>query len=115
MRLAIVGNRDYHNYEMIKEKVDYIRGQMVITEIVSGGAPGVDALAKRYATENKLQYTEFPADWEKYGKAAGPLRNTQIVEYSDFVIAFPQGKSPGTRDTIAKAEKEGKLIMVYEL
>lgn len=121
MKVAIVGSRDYHNYETIKNTMDRIkynlkRLQLVeITEIVSGGAPGVDTLAQRYAEENKLQFKVFPADWAQFGKAAGPMRNQQIVDYSDYVVAFPMGPSRGTRDTIMRASKVNKMALLVEL
>lgn len=74
MKIAIVGSRDYHKYDIIKTTMDQIRENMKkqgleIIEIVSGGASGVDTLARQYAEENKLQFKEFHADWAQYGKA----------------------------------------------
>lgn len=120
MKIAIVGSRDYHKYDIIKTTMDQIRENMKkqgleIIEIVSGGASGVDTLARQYAEENKLQFKEFPADWAQYGKSAGPMRNQQIVNYSDYVVAFPSGPSHGTRDTIKRAIKVGKLALIVEL
>jgi hypothetical protein len=115
MKLAIVGSRDYHNYITIKSAVDQIRKHVEVTEIVSGGAPGVDALAKRYAEEEKIKYVEFPADWKSYGKAAGPMRNQQIVDYCDKVVAFPADHSPGTNDTIKRATNVEKLLATIKV
>lgn len=115
MKLAVVGNRNYTNYITIKSAIDQIRTHVAVTEIVSGGATGVDALAKRYATEEKIKYVEFPADWATYGKAAGPLRNQQIVDYCDRVLAFPTDNSPGTQDTIKRATNANKILAVIKV
>jgi hypothetical protein len=76
-------------------------------EIISGGADGADAMAKRYAHARGWPYREFPADWKKWGKAAGILRNRDIVRHADQVIAFWDGESRGTAHTIETANREG--------
>jgi len=116
MKLAIVGGRDYNDYDEVKGYVfKYFRDLTYSPyEIVSGGANGVDALAKRLAEEYKLKYTEFPADWNKHGKAAGPIRNEQIMQYTDKVIAFWNGESKGTMSAINLARKHKKdTIIIY--
>lgn len=82
-------------------------------EIVSGGASGVDFCGEKYANKRKLKLTIFPAEWDKYGKAAGYIRNKQMAEYSDRLIAVWDGKSRGTADMIKQMEELGKPVYVY--
>ena len=101
MRIAIVGSRNV-NIDSITEFV------ADNDEIVSGGAIGVDQYAANYAREHGLKLTEFLPEYEKYGRAAPILRNKQIVDYADKIIAFWDGKSKGTLSVIKYAEKTGK-------
>jgi hypothetical protein len=117
MNLAIVGSRDFTDYDWFTQQVEQILNEWdteteSIKCIISGGARGVDSLAKRYATEHDIKLIEFPADWQKFGKSAGPKRNTQIVEACDHLIAFPSKEGRGTQDSIAKAEKAGVVTHV---
>lgn len=82
-------------------------------EIISGGAQGVDFLAELYAKKHSLQFTEFRADWEQFGKRAGFLRNTQMAEYADALIAIWDGKSKGTFHMISEMVKRNKPVFVY--
>ena len=81
-------------------------------EIVSGGARGADGLAKAFAYDNGLAYKEFTANWEKHGPHAGMLRNSEIVKRADSVLAFWDGKSNGTADTINKAVAAKKPVTI---
>ena len=96
---------------MIESQID----EKQIVAIVSGGAKGVDFLAKRFAEDKKINFVEFLPDYKNYGKAAPVIRNSLVVECSDKVIAFPSGKSRGTLDAIRKAKKAGKLLKVIEV
>jgi len=82
-----------------------------ISKIVSGGATGADALAESYAKLRDIPIQVFPADWDTHGRAAGPIRNRQIVKASDLIVAFWDGKSPGTRSTKGLTEKAGKPFL----
>lgn len=111
-RLAIVGSRDFPYLWMVGRYLDEKRP----AEVVSGGAKGVDTAAERWANKNGVPFKKFPADWNKYGKGAGFVRNQQIVDYANCVVAFQYNKSNGTADTITKALKAEKLrevISVY--
>lgn len=107
MKLAIVGSRDFNDYEKMKSilwDLFHIRQSTVPKDIIiSGGARGADTLAKKYAEEEKQEYIEFLPDWNTLGKAAGFIRNQQIVNACDIVLAFWDGKSKGTEDTLNKA------------
>jgi hypothetical protein len=108
MKLAVIGSRSFKDYDLLKA---CLKG-LAISEIVSGGAAGADRLAERYAAEHKIPIRVFTANWEKFGRAAGPIRNKEIVDYADKVIAFWDGRSPGTRRSIRLAERAGKLLAV---
>ena len=114
-KVVIAGCRDYDNYEEAKLYIDFclsnIRKQNNIV-IVSGCASGADAIGERYAKENGLQVEKHPADWKKYGRAAGPKRNKQMAEVSDYVICFWDKKSEGTKSMIEYAKKCGKPVRI---
>ena len=116
MKLAIVGSRGFNDYEFLREKIlDLIEeNEIVVNEIVSGGAKGVDTLAEEFAEDLDYEITVFEADWKGLGRKAGPLRNTQIVEYSDIVVAFWDGESRGTLDSITKAKSLGKEVHIIK-
>ena len=109
MKTIIAGGRDFHDYEFLKAHVD----PNGVTEIVSGTAPGADTLGERFAFENNIPVTRFLADWDKYGKSAGPIRNRQMAKYGDQLIAFWDGKSRGTKNMIETMREYDKPITVY--
>jgi hypothetical protein len=84
-----------------------------MTELISGGAPGPDRIAEEVAKGRGIKTTIFPAEWDKLGKQAGFLRNAIIIKEASFVVAFWDGKSRGTLDTIKKAVSAGKQVHVY--
>ena len=109
MKLAIVGSRSIQKIELRP----YLPER--ITEIVSGGAKGVDTYAKEYALKNGLPFTEFLPQYEKYGRGAPLRRNLQIISYADMVIAFWDGRSRGTKFVIEQCQKCGKKLIVYKI
>ncbi len=118
MRLAIVGGRDFGNYELLEsilwDLLRMRRGNNPKDIIVSGGAKGADSLAKKYAVDEYLEYVEYLPEWDKYDKSAGFLRNQTIVNNCDMVLAFWDGVSRGTADTIEKAKRAMKpTFIVY--
>lgn len=113
MRLAIVGSRHYNDKTKFNTTVtSFIEEHGVPDVIISGGAQGADALAETYAREHSIPVEVYHADWSKYGKRAGPIRNSQIVKAATHVIAFPLSDSVGTYDTITKATKDGLYVMI---
>ena len=106
MKLAIVGSR---NVEILDIEKYMPEG---ISEIVSGGAKGADALAKEFAEKNGIKYTEFQPKYNLYGKAAPLKRNDEIADYADRAIAFWDGKSKGTKNVVGLFRKRGKEIDV---
>lgn len=106
MKLAIVGCRNC-------PPIDIASCLSEISEtIVSGGAKDVDTYAKNFANKNKIPLIEFLPEYEKYGRQAPILRNIKIVENSDSVLAFWDGKSPGTKFTIDYAKRKGKSCKI---
>lgn len=101
MRVGVVGSRDYPSYDIIR----YTLSRISISLLVSGGGGNADLGGERYADENGIEKLIFPADWKQFGKGAGFIRNTDIVKNSDVIIAFWDGKSRGTQDTLRKAIK----------
>lgn len=85
-----------------------------IDEVVSGTAKGIDSLGEAWAKKNKIPIKQFPANWDLHGKMAGYLRNKEMVEYADALIAITRG-SKGTRLTIDLAEKKGMQMFVKEI
>lgn len=111
MKIAIVGSRAFADKQAFLTFACALGDD---TEIVSGGArSGPDMWAREFAQAMGCPYTEFPADWSKYGRRAGALRNQQIVDYADEVVAFWDGTSPGTEITIDMARRAGKPCRVF--
>lgn len=85
-----------------------------ITQVVSGGAKGVDALGEEWAYKNHRQLIVFPADWDTYGRTAGIRRNISMAAYADACIAIWDGSSTGTKHMIMEANRQGLKLFVYE-
>ncbi len=114
MRITIGGCRDFNDYEIFKKFVaENIEkcGADGIT-ILSGHCSGVDAMAERYAEENGYALEIHPADWKKYGRAAGPKRIKDMVAVCDEIIEFWDGKSKGTKNLIQTAKKLQKSVLI---
>ena len=114
MKLAIVGSRYFTDYDLFKSKLSEFN-LTDIELIISGGAKGADKLAQRYAKDNNIKMKVFEADWNGYGKAAGPRRNTLIVKNCTHLIAFKAKDSIGTLDSIRKANFYKKDVIVFDI
>jgi len=110
MRTIIAGSRDFHDYQTVVDAIEESR--FTITTVISGGAKGVDALGERYAEEMNINLKIFRADWEKNGRAAGPIRNRKMAENADALIAVWDGQSRGTKNMIETATKLGLMVYV---
>ena len=106
MKLAVIGSRD-----LIIDDLEYYLPEEV-TEIVSGGAKGIDTCAREYASANGLKLTEFLPEYKKYGRGAPLLRNIEIIDYADEVLAFCNGTSRGTKYVIDQCKKKNKKVTV---
>lgn len=114
-RIIIAGSRDFDNYELLREKVSKIIEEKRKTHqiiIISGKARGADRLGERFAHENAFNIDEYPADWDTYGKRAGYLRNKDMSENADALIAFWDGKSSGTKHMIDLAKQKNLPIRI---
>ena len=113
MNIAIVGGRDFNDYTLLKESIlAYIDAHEKPENIVSGGAKGADTLATQFATEMGIPVLIFKPDYQRYGRGATLVRNTQIIENAEVVFAFWDGQSKGTKDSIKKAEKLEKELYI---
>lgn len=110
MKTIIAGGRDFNDYELLKESINKL--DIDISEIISGKSKGTDSLGEKFANENSILIREFPANWDSYGRAAGPIRNKEMANYSDVLIAFWDQKSRGTKSMINLAKKQGLTIYV---
>lgn len=109
MRVAVIGSRKLK----VNDLENYLPADT--TEIISGGAHGVDTSAREYALAHKIKLTEFLPDYDKYGKAAPLKRNISIIENSDLVLAFWDGVSHGTKFVIDSCKKRNIPIIIYDL
>ena len=124
MRIIIAGSRTINKESYVETAVAQAFNKWmsenqdewqnyIAPEIVSGGAQGVDFLAELYAKKHTLKFTEFKANWKANGRAAGFLRNTQMAEYADALIAVWDGKSKGTFHMMSEMVKRNKPVFIY--
>ena len=107
MKVAVVGSRNLE----VKNLGDYLPAE--VTEIVSGGAKGVDTSAREYAKEHGIKLTEFLPEYSRYKRGAPLKRNIQIVEYADMVLAFWDGQSRGTKYVIDYCKEHEIPLKIY--
>lgn len=112
-KVIIAGGRDFNDYETLKQTCDFYLSQTQkrIT-IISGKAKGADTLGERYAQERGFKISAYPADWDQFGKSAGFIRNKQMAEEADALIAFWDGASKGTASMIDLANKKNLIVAV---
>lgn len=117
-RLVVAGCRDYNDYSVasveIEKHIQTLDANRSVI-IISGCAEGADKLGERYATEHHLNIERYPAEWEKYGKYAGPKRNAQMAKVADGVLVFWDGKSRGTKNMIENAKKANKPYVIINI
>ena len=82
--------------------------------IISGHARGADTLGERFAREQGHGLEIYPADWDSFGKRAGFIRNSRMVAIADAAVAFWDGASHGTLDTIKKMQADNKPVTVFD-
>ena len=107
MRVLVCGGRDFKDYPFLCRTLGVVDSKEGIDTIISGAAKGADTLAADWAAMNWAYLEEYPAQWDKYGRKAGPIRNKQMLDEGqpDLVIAFPGGH--GTDNMCKQAEKAG--------
>ena len=107
MKVAVIGSRNLIVNNLEKYLPEYT------TEIVSDGAKGIDRCARQFALVHGIKLTEFLPDYNAYGKQAPLIRNLKIIDYSELVIAFWDGKSHGTKYVIDNCRKKQKPVKIY--
>jgi hypothetical protein len=110
VKTIVAGSRDIVDIKPIR--IAFKRCSWEITEVVSGTARGVDRMGEQVAEELGIPVKRFPADWDKFKKAAGHIRNAEMAKYADALIAIWDGESPGTANMIAQMRKLGKRVFV---
>ena len=100
IKVIIAGGRHFNDYNLLKQKLNYLLQNQKQVIIVSGKAKGADTLGETYAKEFGHLVEEYPADWDKYGKSAGYKRNTKMAMNATHLVAFWDGASKGTKNMI---------------
>jgi len=118
MKYIIAGGRDFKNRNLMYAVMNTIKKYSPsvgkpITEVVSGDAIGADSLGVEWASVNTIPVRHFPAEWDKYGKSAGFIRNAEMGDYADAAICFWNGESKGTKHMIDTMKRLGKPCYVY--
>jgi hypothetical protein len=114
VRLLICGDRDWSGGDVIREIIARFQPDVII----EGEARGADTLARLAGENLGIEVLRFPADWDTYGKAAGPIRNSQMLREGkpDVIIGFHYNinESKGTRDMLTRAKKAGKAAFIFD-
>lgn len=113
MRVLVCGGRHYADTDMVREVLSFLELRPGVDVIVHGDATGTDALAKRWAWAVEVKEEAHPADWRKHGRAAGPIRNEEMLKTGiDLVVAFPGGR--GTEDMVRRARRVNVVVLRVE-
>ena len=108
MKTIIAGGREFSDYEKLSE----VMSAFDVSVVVSGKARGADSLGEKWARENGKPVEEYPANWDLYGKRAGYIRNQQMADNAEALVAFWDGKSRGTQHMINIAKEKGLTVHV---
>ena len=110
MRIIVCGGRDFSDRDFLNRTLDQCAKSYVIDAIIEGNSRGADRMAGFWARKHGIDNLKYPPDWDRYGPAAGPMRNQEMIDdgRADALIAFPGGK--GTADMIARAKKAGLAV-----
>lgn len=109
MKIGVIGSRTFSDYTLLEKTLNQFKS---IDLIVSGGAKGADLLSEKYAKEYNINTLIHYPDWNEHGRMAGFVRNSDIVNDSDIVIAFWDKKSKGTRDSIKKCHNKNTPVYI---
>ncbi len=122
MKLIIAGSRTFNDYERLEKVCNWFLIDSACSGIeygniivVSGGAKGADELGKTYAKKHGFSIKQFPAEWDKYGKSAGAIRNAEMADFANHCICFWDGKSAGTKNMIEVAKEQGLKLHVERI
>lgn len=111
MKTIIAGGRDFTDIEFFDKCIGTYNEP--ISAVICGMAKGADTLGLNYAIQHDIPVGEFPADWARYGRGAGPIRNKQMADNADALIAFWDGRSRGTWNMIQLAQKFNLEVTIY--
>ncbi len=114
VRTIIAGSRRITDPAIVGKAVE--ASGFDVSVVVSGCAPGVDSLGEAWAKENGIPIDPHPAEWSKYGRRAGPIRNQRMIDYgkAEALVAIPDDKSIGTLDMIQRAKRHGLHVYIHE-
>lgn len=122
IKLIIAGDRRMTDYNLLASWAEVVDAGLAessqgnyVCQVVSGGARGADQLGEMWAEEEGREFIEFPANWSKYGKAAGIMRNIEMANYADMLLAFPAADSVGTVHMVEAMRREGKPALVVPI
>jgi hypothetical protein len=115
VKTIIAGSRNFNDVNFLEKCMEEVRAEFPITEIISGGASGADALGEQwaFAQVDPIPIRVFRAEWDKYGKAAGPIRNGEMATYGDLLVLFWDGKSRGSKNMLESMKTLGKPTKVF--
>ena len=105
LNIVICGSRNFHNYAELEKVLDGILAGVNVKHIITGDARGTDEIAHYYGKIKGYNTLKFRANWTKFGRKAGPIRNRQMAEVAHATIAFWDGASPGTKNMLAEARR----------
>ena len=112
MKVIIAGSRGFSDFQLLYAKCEEVLANSTDVEIVSGTAKGADKMGEHYASLRGFGVKLFPADWNKHGKAAGYLRNKEMADYADVLIAFWDGESRGTQHMVNLAKERNLAVHI---
>lgn len=116
MRLIIAGSRSITDIEHVQQVMRFaVSAGCCLIEVVSGCAPGVDQLGEQWAAQNGIPVRQFPADWARYPRRAGRMRNAEMANYADALVAIWDGASSGTRHMVQTMQALGKPVYIHKV
>lgn len=116
MRVLICGSRDWTDVAAIRAALCHVMAENHVELVIDGAARGADSLGHETAVKWNIPTARFPANWQQYGKAAGPIRNQQMLDEGkpDLVLAFyDPATSRGTKDMVQRARKAGVTVIEH--
>lgn len=117
MRVLVCGGRDYDDPDYLRRELTKLHRELNFDVVIDGTANGADSMAHDWANDWGIETLRFPADWKRYGRAAGPVRNRQMLVEGkpDLVVAFHKAlsTSKGTKDMVEQARKAGVTTIIY--
>ena len=111
MRTIIAGCRTATDFQDVQKAIE--DSEFDISVVISGAARGADKLGEEWAARNNISIERYPANWDKYGRSAGPIRNGEMAKVADALIALWDGQSRGTKNMIETAEKKGLKVHIH--